>query len=142
MKRFLFILFTLLAIPPGCDDTLNLEGMTEQQIQALFVGEWQETDRIDLQHPDRIVGARDTTIVFFPDGRFQGIIVEGLYDENYYSIEGKYLRTRIDATTNYQSLIGYHLYLYSFTKNTLTLDLDSGAIPLPSPTRFIYKRIK
>jgi hypothetical protein len=135
---FLFFLPALLSLA-GCnkdaDGPLNLEGMTEQEIQALFVGEWQEIERIDPQHPDIIVAARrDTTIVFFPDGTFQGSIIEL---NTHYIVDKEYLYT--------ESARGNHRFLYSFTgKNKLTLDMDSGAIPenIPSPTIFSYKKIK
>jgi hypothetical protein len=133
---FLFFLPALLGLA-GCnndDDLLNLEGMTVQEIQALFVGEWKEIERIDPLHPDRIVSARDTTIAFFPDGIFQGNIID-MY--TYYSLDKEYLRV------GYISDTSEHRFLYSFIgKNKLTLDLDSGMIPyvLPSPTIFSYKK--
>jgi hypothetical protein len=113
--------------------------MTEQEIQALFVGEWQEIERFDPQYPDRIISARpDTTIVFSPDRTFQGSIID-MY--TYYSLDKEYLRVGY----RYISGTSEHRFLYSFTgKNKLTLDLDSGDIPyiLPSPTIFNYKKIK
>jgi hypothetical protein len=136
----LFFLPALLSLA-GCnndaDGPLNLESMTEQEIQALFVGKWQEIERIDPLNPDRIISARrDTTIVFSLDGTFQGNIID-MY--TYYSLDKEYLRV------GYISGTSEHRFLYSFTgKNKLTLDLDSGNIPyiLPSPTIFSYKKIK
>jgi hypothetical protein len=138
-KKIIFIFFlpALLGLA-GCnndDDLLNLEGMTVQEIQALFVGEWKEIERIDPLHPDRIVSARDTTIVFSPDGTFQGSIIEL---NTHYTVDKEYLYTESVYHGNYR-------FLYSFTKkNKLTLDMVSGAIPenIPSPTIFSYKKIK
>jgi hypothetical protein len=137
----LFFLPTLLSLG-GCnsdaDGPLNLEGMTEQEIQALFVGEWKEIERFDPQYPDIIVGPYDATIIFFPDGTFQGdlVIIE---EYIHYSLDKEYLR--MECTSGKSN----HRYLYSFIgKNKLTLDMDSGASLFihPFPSTFIYKRIK
>ncbi|MDR1181639.1 MAG: hypothetical protein LBL13_06655 [Bacteroidales bacterium] len=137
----LFFLPALLSLG-GCnndDDPIDLESMTEQEIQALFVGKWQEIERIDPLNPDRIISARrDTTIVFSPDGVFQGDLI--VYRHDYYSLDRKYLRLGNAGD------IFYHRFLYSFTgKNKLTLDLDSGNtlyVYPPPPTIFSYKKIK
>jgi hypothetical protein len=112
--------------------------MTEQEIQALFVGEWQEIDAIDPRNPDFPIkpSIRDTTIVYFPDGTIQGIIIDGY---TYYSLDREYLRTG-NATGKYN-----HRLLYSFTgKNKLTLEVDSGMIPFSMmyPLIYVYKRTK
>jgi hypothetical protein len=142
-KKTLFLLFlpALLGLA-GCsndDDPIDLESMTVQEIQALFVGKWKETERFDPSYPDRIISARpDTVIVFSPDGIFQGDLISYRYAARY-SLDRKYLRMeRRNGSCS-------HRFLYSFMgKNKLTLDLDSGDIPyiLPSPTIFSYKRIK
>jgi hypothetical protein len=136
----LFFLPALLSMA-GCnndaDGPLNLEGMTEQEIQALFVGKWQEIDRIDRDYPDLIIGAEpDVTIIFSPDGTFQGTI---LHKYTHYSLDGEHLRT--DGVSEG----AHHRFLYSFTgKNKLTLDVDSGDINYSIPTAkiFVYKKIK
>jgi hypothetical protein len=138
---FLFFLPALLNLA-GCsndDNLLNLGGMTEQEIQALFVGEWQEIELIDPLNPDRIISARpDTTVVFSPDGVFQGDLIT--YRHDHYSLDRKYLRLGNVGEFFYQR------FLYSFTgKNKLTLDLDSGNtlyVNPPPPSIVSYKRIK
>ncbi|MDR1222801.1 MAG: hypothetical protein LBL07_07995 [Tannerella sp.] len=140
-KKTLFLFFfpAFLGLA-GCggDDLLDLEGMTVQEIQGLFVGEWKETERIDPGHPDIPISASDITIVFSSDGTFQGRII-GYEEGTKFSLDRKYLRTE-NATGEYKDR-----YLYSFTgKNKLTLDRDSGIslFILPFPTVFVYKRIK
>jgi hypothetical protein len=134
---FLFFLPAFLGLA-GCgnDDLPDLEGMTVQEIQGLFVGEWKETERIDPLNLDSPIRpeVRDTTIVFFPDGTFQGSIIEL---NTYYTIDKEYLYTG--------GVHGNYRFLYSFMgKNKLILDMDSGAIPenIPSPTIFSYIKIK
>jgi hypothetical protein len=126
----LFFLPTLLSLG-GCnsDDVPNLENMTEQEIQSLFVDEWQEIERIDPQNPDWPISARGTTIIFFPDKTFQGIIISAY---THYSFDRQYLRMKgADSTFDNRR------YLYSFVKNKLTLKIDSGNIPYS----FVYPRI-
>ncbi|MDR1181638.1 MAG: hypothetical protein LBL13_06650, partial [Bacteroidales bacterium] len=93
VKKILLLFLPALLSLGGCndDDTLlDLEGMDEQDIQTLFVSEWKEIERIDPLHPDVVVGARDTTIIFFPNGTFQGSVI--LLDIRY-TFDKEYLRT-------------------------------------------------
>jgi hypothetical protein len=108
----------------------------DNEEDATLLGEWQEIERIDPDHPDRTVSARDTTIVFYPDGRFEGSVI---VPDTRYSIDGERLRLYRDDE-NHNSV---HLFSYSIKGNKLTLDLDSGPIPenIPSPQKFIYKKL-
>jgi hypothetical protein len=136
MKTIYFLLTFILLAAAGCKDDSDAE---IQKYQQPFLGEWQEIERIDPLHPDRIVGARDTTIVFYPDGRFQGVIIDSRVPlSQHYSINGDTLRL---TAANESTWI--YVFNYSIAGNKLTLDLVYGAIPMaPSPTIFIYKKIK
>jgi hypothetical protein len=110
----------------------------EREEDATLVGEWQE---VDSYNPDfnlnvdmNVMVERDT-IVFYPDGRFQGSII---LDYAYYSIIDGGRLSLEDENRN-----RIHLYSYSIQGNKLTLDTDSGMVPysMGFPTVYIYKKI-
>ena len=143
---FLLLVLTLLAIPAGCDDTLNLEGMTEQEIQALFVGEWEEIARGNSLFPE--LGSSGDVIEFRSDGTVHGTLPGG----DLYAIPGGSDQVsiyRVDAWLLYinggEETSGGHIFRHKFTgKNKFRLDHvhglrnQSGA----TPDFLIYKRIK
>jgi hypothetical protein len=65
----LFFLPALLSLV-GCnnDDVPDLNGMTEQEIQALFVGEWKEIERGNDDVPENPYTPQDYTFEILPDG--------------------------------------------------------------------------
>jgi hypothetical protein len=133
---FLFFLPALLSLA-GCnsDDVPNLENMTEQEIQALFVGEWQEIERGNNLFPELPTDGH--TIEFLTNG----VCLSSLNDERrHYSLDSEFLYL------NGEKAPDGHTYRHTFigSRNKLRLDYVHGFITLSggTPSFHIYKRVK
>jgi hypothetical protein len=146
---FLFFLPALLSLA-GCnnddDGPLNLEGMTEQEIQTLFVGEWKEIERGNDNYPERSFSPHDYTFKLFSDGTgfFTGdnygggpLAVTNETNNYNYRIDSEYIYFTYGSKSS--------IYRYTFhSSNKLRLDYVSGPVSLEFPgiLFYIYKRIK
>jgi hypothetical protein len=132
---FLFFLPALLGLAGCGDDVPNLKNMTEQEIQALFVGEWQEIASGNNTYPE--LGTDGHTIEFLADGTY----LNPLNDvRRHYSLDSEFLY--LDGGKAPDG----HTYRHTFigSRNKLRLDYVAGNIEesLGTPTFRIYKRIK
>jgi hypothetical protein len=122
-------------VPDFNDDVPDLRNMTEQEIQALFVGEWQEIARGNNQFPE--LGTDGHTIEFLTNG----IYLTSLNDERiHYSLDSEFLYLNGGKTPD-----GY-IYRHTFigNRNKFRLDYVYGLIEDSggAPKFHIYKRIK
>jgi hypothetical protein len=133
----LFFLPTLLSLA-GCnnDDVPNLNGMTEQEIQALFVGEWQEIERGNDTHTELATDGH--TIEFLPDSIYLTSWNNDLRMR--YSLDSEFLYLNSgkmpDGHTYRHTFIGSRDKLRLDHVDGLTTDLGGA------PSFYIYKRIK
>jgi hypothetical protein len=132
---FLFFLPALLGLAGCGDDVPDLKNMTEQEIQALFVGEWQEIARGNDLFPE--LGTDEHTIEFLTNG----IYLTSLNDvRRHYSLDSEFLY--LDSGKDPDG----HTYRHTFigNRNKLRLDYVNGVITLSGNTPLfrIYKRIK
>jgi hypothetical protein len=148
MKNYRKILLLLLFLPAllgmagyskGYDnddnDPIDLEGMTVQEIQALFTGKWQEIDRGSNLFPELPTDGH--IIEFLADG----IFLTSLSDvRRHYSLDSKFLY--LDGGKAPDG----HTYRHTFigSRYKLRLDYVDGAIEESGGTPLfqIYKRIK
>jgi hypothetical protein len=137
-KKILFIFFlpALLSLA-GCnkDDVPNLKNMTEQEIQALFVGEWEEIERGNDEYSE--LATNGHIIEFLADGSY----LTSLSDvRRHYLLDSEFLY--LDGGKAPDG----HTYRHTFigNRNKLQLDYVAGNKTAMggAPTFRIYKRIK
>jgi hypothetical protein len=150
MKHFkkillLFFLPALLSLA-GCnndaDGSLNLGGMTEQEIQALFVGEWKEIERGNDDYPERSFSPLDYTFEFLPDSS-----VSYKNEESFPLPDSGEHTCQVDREfLHFYYKKGNHsiIFRYTFyTHDKFRMDfVDGFQAMIPGPKFYIYKRIK
>jgi hypothetical protein len=133
--------------PAGCnndaDGPLNLEGMTEQEIQALFVGKWQEIERGNNEdYPERSFSPQDYTFEFLPDSSVS-YANEGFFPlpdsgEHTCQVDREFLHFYYE-NRNHSITFRYTFY----THDKFRMDFANGfQVEIPGPKFYIYKRIK
>ncbi|MDR1222800.1 MAG: hypothetical protein LBL07_07990 [Tannerella sp.] len=132
---FLFFLPAFLGLAGCGGDDPNLENMSEQEIQALFLGEWEETERGNEEYS--VLATDGHTIEFSADG----IYLNSLSDVwRRYSLDSEFLY--LDGGKAPDG----HTYRHTFvgSRNKLRLDYVAGnrTAMKGTPTFRIYKRVK
>jgi hypothetical protein len=152
-KLLFFILLPLLLAAAGCNDgesddlpdvPVDLGGMTEQEIQAVLVGKWEEIDHGNDDYPE-FGYPGDSMLEFSSDSTGLG---EGTAGPLALTNDNNRYNYRIDSACIYFTYDGredYSVYRYAFlSSNKLRLDYVQGPISLQSPAIlfYTYKRIK
>jgi hypothetical protein len=140
---FLFFLPAFLGLA-GCgnDDLLSLEGMTVQEIQGLFVGEWKETERGNDNDPERSFPPQDYTFEFLANGSvsydYEGSFPLPDLGEHTYRVDREFLYFYYEAG-NHSIVFRYIFY----TRDKFRMDFESGfQAMIPGAKFFVYERIK